>query len=260
MRSRSESLKEAGAAAREPLADGGRTRWGDRAAALYTEAYAERYRAHDESIGQAHAVGRLSDWLHAVCDRFERPIAALDLGCGTGRYFHALSHVRRLVGIDVSPAMLDRARRPAGTIALVPGWLTLVEGDFLTHEFQADAFDLVYSIGVLAEHSPFDMTIAARVKRWLTPGGRFAFTTVHPGSFSVTRTLKRRAGEWLLSLGGVVSAGMRRGLRDRLMSDGLYADEERVREVLAAVDLDIESLEPFASDVHLHMLTVAVKR
>src|SRR6266496_3769554 len=71
MRSRAESLKEAGAAAREPLADGGRTRWGDRAAALYTEAYAERYRAHDESIGQAHAVGRLSDWLHAVCDRSE---------------------------------------------------------------------------------------------------------------------------------------------------------------------------------------------
>ena len=60
--------------------------------------------------------------------------------------------------------------------------------------------------------------------------------------------------------GGVVSAGMRRGLRDRLMSDGLYADEERVREVLAAVDLDIESLEPFTSDVHLHTLTVAVKR
>src|SRR5437773_1811910 len=193
MPSRSESLKEAGAPTREPVADGGRTRWGDRAAALYTEAYAERYRAHDESIGPAHAVVRLSDWLHAVCDRFERPIDALDLGCGTGRYFHALSHVRRLVGIDVSPAMLDRARRPAGTIALVPGWLTLVEGDFLTHEFQADEFDLVCSIGVLAEHSPFDMTIAARVQRWLRPGGSFAFTNVHSGSFSVTRTLKRRA-------------------------------------------------------------------
>jgi hypothetical protein len=44
------------------------------------------------------------------------------------------------------------------------------------------------------------------------------------------------------------------------MRDGLYADEERVREVLAAVDFAVESIEPFESDVHLHLLTVAVKR
>ena len=43
------------------------------------------------------------------------------------------------------------------------------------------------------------------------------------------------------------------------MSGGLYADEERVREVLAAVDLVVESIEPFESDVHLHMLAVARK-
>ena len=43
------------------------------------------------------------------------------------------------------------------------------------------------------------------------------------------------------------------------MSDGLYADEEHVRKVLAAVDLAIESIEPFESDVHLHMLAVAQK-
>jgi len=99
----------------------------------------------------------------------------------------------------------------------------------------------------------------ARVKRWLKPGGRFAFTTVHPLSFSVPRTLKRRIGERLLRWAAVAPSALRRGLRARLMSDGLYADEERVRDVLAAADLAVESIEPFESDVHLHVLAVARK-
>jgi SAM-dependent methyltransferase len=155
--------------------------------------------------------------------------------------------------------MLDRARHPVGNVVTAPEWLTLVEGDFLRHEFLPCEFDLVYSIGVLAEHSPFDETVVARVKRWLKPGGRFAFTTVHPLSFSVPRTLKRRVGEWLLPWAGVAPPSLGRRLRARLMSGGLYADEERVREVLAAVDLVVESIEPFESDVHLHMLAVARK-
>jgi SAM-dependent methyltransferase len=238
----------------EPL-----TRWGTRAAELYTDAYAERYRAHDEAPPAGGAAPRLGAWLRAVCGRFPGSIDALDLGCGTGRYFHALTNVRRLVGIDASRPMLDRARRPVGDVAMAPGWLTLIEGDLLRHEFAVGEFDLVYSIGVLAEHAPFDETIAARVTRWLKPGGRFAFTTVHPLSFSVPRTPGRRAGEWLLRVAPGTPAALRRAVRARLMSDGLYADEERVRHVLAAVDLAVESIEPFESDVHLHMLTVAQK-
>jgi len=231
-----------------------RTRWGTRAAELYTDAYANMYRAQDEAVGRRQAVARLSEWLRALSDRFPDPIDVLDLGCGTGRYFHALAGARRLVGIDVSRPMLDRAKRPSG-----PDNLTLIEGDFLTHEFDPAEFDLVYAIGVLAEHSPFDEMVAARVRRWLKPGGRFAFTAVHPMSFSVPRTVKRRVGEWLLGPASAAPAALRRSLRSRLMSEGLYADEERVREVLAAVDLAIESIEQFESDVHLHVLTVARK-
>ena len=137
--------------------------------------------------------------------------------------------------------------------------MSLIEGDFLTHEFDAAEFDLVYSIGVLAEHSPFDESLAARVRRWLKPGGRFAFTTVDPLSFSVPRTVERRLGEWLLRPASAASTDLRRALRARLMSDGLYADQERVRDVLAAVELTVESIEPFESDVHLHVLAVARK-
>jgi hypothetical protein len=147
---------------------------------------------------------------------------------------------------------------PVGSVTTTPGWLTLVEGDFQSTSL-LPAIRSHYSIGVLAEHSPFDETIVARVKRWLKPGGRFAFTTVHPLSFSVPRTLKRRIGEWLLRWAAVAPPALRRVLRARLMGDGLYADEERVRDVLAAADLAVESLEPFESDVHLHVLAVARK-
>jgi SAM-dependent methyltransferase len=231
------------------------TRWGTRAAELYNEAYALRYRAHDDALQGGQAAG-FGEWLRGLCGRFDGPIDVLDLGCGTGRYFHALERVQRLVGIDVSRAMLDQARCPVGEVAIPPGSLTLVEGDFLQHEFEAGQFDLVYSIGVLAEHSPFDEVVAARIFRWLKPGGRFAFTTVHPFSFSVPRTFKRRVGEWLLP---AAFGALRQPLRGRLMSDGLYADEERVRDVLAAAGFAAESIEPFESDVHLHLLAVALK-
>jgi hypothetical protein len=95
------------------------------------------------------------------------------------------------------------------------------------------------------------------VRRWLKPGGRFAFTTVHPSSFSVPRTLGRRIGEQLLP---IVPDRLRQRLRSRLMRDGIYADEQRVAEVLSAAELRVESIERFESDVHLHVLCVAQNR
>jgi SAM-dependent methyltransferase len=229
------------------------TKWGERAAARYDEAYARRYREHDEAAQDGASIVRFSDWITGICDRFSGPIDVLDIGCGTGRYFHALRHVRRLTGIDVSRPMLDAASQPVGGMAGVES-LSLVEGDFLARDFGPAEFDLAYSIGVLAEHSPFDVEVASRVRRWLRPGARFAFTAVHPQSHSVPRTLKRRLGEWLLP---AAIGPLRESMRARMMSGGLYADEPYLRDVLGASGFTVESIEPFESDVHLHLLTVA---
>jgi SAM-dependent methyltransferase len=230
------------------------TRWGSRAAERYGADYAQRYREHDDRIRDGALVTRFGGWLGSVCDRAGDAIDVLDLGCGTGRYFRSLRHVRRLVGIDVSVPMLEQARQPVGGESIRAESLSLIVGDFMVHPFAAQSFDLVYSIGVLGEHSPFDASIAARVFDWLKPGGRFAFTTVHPLSFSVPRTRKRRAAEWLLPL---AVGPLRRALRDRLMRDGLYADPERLREVLGGAGFAVESIEPYESDVHLHCMALA---
>lgn len=230
--------------------------WGRRAGALYRADYAKRYRQADEEIRESELVQTFGGWLRQLSESFHREITALDLGCGTGRYFWALRNVRDLVGVDVSAAMLEQARSPVNAAAITVQHTTLVQGDFLAHAFDAGRFDLVYSIGVLAEHSPLDDHLVGRVSHWLAPGGLFAFTAVHPQSFSVARTWRRRLGEWLLPL----SAGSwRAAIRSRLMARGLYADETRLRELLPRHGLAIESVTPHQSDIHLHLMCVARK-
>ena len=67
-----------------------------------------------------------------------RPFDALDLGCGTGRYFCALHGVRTLVGLDASAAMLAQARHPLHEDRIAAGGVTLVQGDLLGYDFGAD--------------------------------------------------------------------------------------------------------------------------
>lgn len=229
--------------------------WARKAEALYDDGYARNYRDRDEALLQEATYQDFIAWLQQVCGRFTAPIDVLDLGCGTGRYFWGVSNARSLVGLDASAAMLAEARHPIRADRIGAGVVTLVQGDLATHAFPDRAFDLVYSIGVLAEHVPLDASLAARVWGWLKPGGRFAFTTVDPRSPDVPQTLPRRLATLALPMApGVLG----RALHRRLMVEGMYGDERWIREVLAD-RFAIETLEQFRSDVHLHGRCVARK-
>jgi SAM-dependent methyltransferase len=232
------------------------TPWADRAAAFYDAANAKRYRAHDDEFEASQPCRSFAEWLARVCAVFDHPIDVLDLGCGTGRYFWALTGVRSLTGVDASPAMLAEASHPYNVERITAGSITLVAGDLLTHEFRRSQFDLVYSIGVLAEHVPLRADLVARIAAWLKPGGRFAFSTVHPASASIPRTAGRRIGERLEPF---VAGATRRALRRRLLANGMYADETRLRDLMEPA-FDIESLSRFESEAHLHCLCVAMRR
>lgn len=229
-------------------------RWADKASALYDERYAHRYRTHDDELAGTDVERQFTGWLQRVCRTFVPPIDVLDLGCGTGRYFWAVDGARRIVGLDASPAMLAQAQRPYRADRITAS-ITLVEGDLFDHEFGAGCFDLVYSIGVLAEHSPLDERVVANVVRWLKRGGRFAFSTVHPDSASVAPTPRRTLGRLLLP---IAIGPLRRRLRDRLATGGMYADEWRIRDLLEPA-MTIESLSRMQSEAHLHCLCVARK-
>ena len=231
------------------------TPWAERAARLYDEAYARRYRECDDGLVDVGATRALAEWLRDVTNRFARPIDVLDLGCGTGRYFFALENVRRLVGLDASDAMLEEAKRPPHEDLVRAESITLVHGDLLTHTFANQEFDLVYSVGVLAEHTPLTRDLVQRVHRWLRPGGRFAFTTVHPDSPTVSRGFARRLAHALHPL---TPGPLGRALHTRLMAGGMYADERWVRTQLTP-GFTVETMERFTSEVHLHVRVVAMK-
>ena len=230
------------------------TSWGRRAQELYHHDYARRYREHDETLGPG-PYQEFCEWLASVCGRFNHEIDALDLGCGTGRYFRALRGVRSIVGIDASPAMLAEARSPIGASEIAARSIDLVEGDLLTHDFGTGRFDLVYSVGVLAEHTPLDSRVVSNVHLWLRSGGRFAFTTVHPDSLSVPTTAGRALGRFALPF---TTGRVRRRLHRRLTAGGMYADEELIASLLAR-GFAIEALTRMVSEAHLHCLCVARK-
>ena len=223
--------------------------------ANYDEAYARRYRTRDDELDAIGSYQELFGWIGSVCDRFANPIDVLDLGCGTGRYFWGLRHVKTLTGLDASPAMLVEARTPTHADRIRAERIELVHGDLAAQRFAADSFDLVYSIGVLAEHVPLNRSLVTRVAGWLKPGGRFAFTTVDPESPDVPRTPARRVAAALLP---VMPGGAGRRLHERLMAGGMYGDARWIQAQLTDL-FTIESLEQYQSDVHLHGRCVARK-
>lgn len=231
------------------------TPWAERAARLYDGPYARRYRECDDGLVDVGATRALADWLREVTNRFAHPIDVLDLGCGTGRYFFALDNVRHLVGLDASGAMLEEARHPPHADLVRAESTTLVQGDLLTHALGHGEFDLVYSVGVLAEHTPLTRDLVQRVHSCLRPGGRFAFTTVHPESHTVSRGFARRLAHTLQPL---MPGPVGKVLHTRLMAGGMYADERWVRTQLTP-GFVIETMERFTSEVHLHVRVVAMK-
>jgi SAM-dependent methyltransferase len=90
----------------------------------------------------------------------------VDLGCGTGLVaVAAASEARRVVGVDVSPAMLEVARSRSDDVE----W---VAAGFLTYEHQGDLPQLVHSRHALHHLPDFWKGVAlARIHDLLAPGG-----------------------------------------------------------------------------------------
>ena len=95
----------------------------------------------------------------------------VDLGCGTGLLAAAAApEAQRVVGVDVSPAMLDVARSRNEAVE----W---VEAGFLTYEHEGDPPQLVHSRHALHHLSELWKAVGlARVRELLAPGGVFVLS------------------------------------------------------------------------------------
>lgn len=117
----------------------------------------------------------------------------VDLGCATGALLAALSErypAAKLTGVDISPVLLERARRRA------PG-VSFVEAD--VREYEPDRpLDLIVASGLLSIFEDFAEPLERWVS-WLAPGGRlFVFGLFN--SSDVDRIVRFRnnayGGDW----------------------------------------------------------------
>ena len=113
-----------------------------------------------------------------LADRVGGPV--LELACGSGRLTLPLARGgREVVGLDVSPAMLDAARVKAVRAGLEVRW---VRGDMETFDLNG-RFGLILvscnSLGHLTEPDALDRALR-RIREHLAPGGLFAFDVVNP--------------------------------------------------------------------------------
>lgn len=105
--------------------------------------------------------------IHAGERRFAR---VADLGCGTGLMGQHLANADELVGIDLSPKMLDQARKKKLYARLIAADLI----EFL--ETESATFDLFVAADVLIYMGTLDALFKAALAR-ASPGALFAFST-----------------------------------------------------------------------------------
>ncbi|MEH3146943.1 MAG: methyltransferase domain-containing protein [Methylobacterium frigidaeris] len=148
------------------------------------DGYAPRFERHlVEGLGY-RGPEMIRDVLRGLAAGRGRPLhfgRALDLGCGTGLVGAAFSGlVGSLAGVDLSPAMLARARAGGAYDRLAVGDLA----GFLGAE-PAGVADLIVAADVFIYLRDLAPAFAAAA-RALAPGGLFAFTLQsHPGDGTV---------------------------------------------------------------------------
>lgn len=102
---------------------------------------------------------------------------ALDVACGTGVVaVTAARRGARVRGLDLSPALLEDARRNA---AVIGAEIEFIEGDVEAMPYADGSFDVVLSqFGHM--FAPRPAVAVAEMLRVLRPGGRLAFSTWPP--------------------------------------------------------------------------------
>jgi len=167
----------------------------EKAKLLYNQSYSKAYRTSDNTAITSENHVRMCNILQSLTTSFDHEISVLDIGCGSGRYFHCIKNAKTLTGIDVSPYMIDEAKNPVKQNEVTISDIDLRCGNIFDIQLSENSFDFVYSLGVLGEHSSFDSFLCDKVHKLLKHNGVFFFTVVDINSILQRKGFKRKIAE-----------------------------------------------------------------
>ncbi len=132
---------------------------------------------YDEPVRDYDVDAHLIEWLDERPVRRASGVRVLDTGCGTGKQLTADRQAfpdELMVGLDLSRGMLRQARQRCAAVAWVHGSNTRppfkdASFDYITNQFSY-------------HHVPDKPRLIAEIGRVLSPGGRFALTSMDPWS------------------------------------------------------------------------------
>jgi len=177
----------------------------------YREVSAQ-YRKDDEIEVQSANHHRICATLKRICASFPHPITILEAGCGTGRYFHCLTNVQELTGLDISQEMLRGAENPVRQELISIPRINLNLGNVYLMTFPKDSFDFIYSLGMFGHGCPVTVELLNKFHEWLRPGGKLLFNTVDSSGLPMWYRARRQAREWVYPM---LSKQMQKRLDER---------------------------------------------
>lgn len=192
------------------------------------EGYAAWADTYEQTVRDEMDV-RLLERLDAV--EWSAPRSVLDLACGTGRigtWLRRRSPDAAIDGVDVTPAMLERARAKRV-------YRTLRLADVADTGFPAGAYDLCTQ-SLADEHLPELGPLYREAARLTRPGGRFVLVAYHPAFLmaGIPTHFDRSPGEpvtircWVHLVSDHVKAALAAGWSLLEMEEGLV-DEAWLR-------------------------------
>jgi SAM-dependent methyltransferase len=141
----------------------------------YADAFSFEWNVHrttqlDSATGKTDSVDRFTTSLGFPLSELNGKLV-LDIGCGTGRFAEiALQNGATVVGVDLSLAV-DAAYKNIGTHPR----MHIVQADVFKLPLARDAFDVIYSLGVL-HHTPDCRKAFEQLPRHLKPAGKVVIT------------------------------------------------------------------------------------
>ena len=190
--------------------------------------------------GEDHVAWVLNSIRRSVAPDFE-PTRVLDFGCGVGRL--VLPFARRateVVGADISPEMLDEARRNMTNAGLTNGTFVRVDEHL---ENVPGQFDLVHAY-IVFQHIPpaRGERIMLRLARKLVPGGVGALHFVYRREAPALRKLVHAVRKHLPGVNALVNVVQGRTMREPFIPMYNYK-LDRVVEGLRSIGCSGSSME-----------------